>query len=117
MKKITIDISSSELKKLLESYYKGVYNNDSVAILINARRQVVGIYEDEELVTIKFVVLEGGPDRKVVAPDGVTINGEANKPCVLGVTADGIAISGDVITFMWVTSKVNNEVVSGWEIF
>lgn len=55
MKKITIDISSSELKKLLEDYYKGVYNNDSVAILINARRQVVGIYEDEELVT-KFSV-------------------------------------------------------------
>ena len=51
MKKITIDISANELKKLLKDYYKTLYNNDSVAILINCRKQSQGLYEFEELVT------------------------------------------------------------------
>ena len=51
MKKITIDISSQELEKLLKDYYKNIYNNNSVAILINARKQLQGIFEVEELVT------------------------------------------------------------------
>ena len=51
MKKITIDISANELKKLLKDYYKVFYNNDSVAILINCRKQSQGIYEFDELVT------------------------------------------------------------------
>lgn len=51
MKNITIEISAQELKKLLKDYYKELYNNDSVTILINSRKQLQGIYEFEELVT------------------------------------------------------------------
>lgn len=51
MKNITIEISAQELKKLLKDYYKELYNNDSVTILINSGKQLQGIYEFEELVT------------------------------------------------------------------
>lgn len=48
---------------------------------------------------IKVSVAIGGDARRVVAPEGETINGSSN-PCALGITDDGIAIAAESYYFV-----------------
>lgn len=49
--KITLEIKSNELKKMLLEHYKEIYKDESISIIIHSSKELVGLYEIESLVT------------------------------------------------------------------